>query len=111
MVDVSIKNGRSTQSKLDNLQRDWNHAWSAYQSKLRLLRLDLEEAKSLTAEHDRMRQLADKGVIPISEVQKSESSLAVSRINVLRAEEMLKLYADIEAQEPQLNLDSLNREK
>ncbi|MEJ7590933.1 MAG: hypothetical protein WKF77_05245 [Planctomycetaceae bacterium] len=36
---------------------------------------------------------------------------AVARINVLRAEEMLKLYADIETQEPQLNPDSLKSEK
>lgn len=95
-------------------QRDWNQAWSAYQSKLRLLQLDLEEAKltleSLTGEHDRMRQLAEKGAFSVSEVQKTESRLAVARINVQRAEEMLKLYADIETHEPQLNPESLKNE-
>ena len=105
----------SSEKQLAPLQVDWNHAWSAYQSKLRLLRLDLEEAKlaneSLTAEHDRMRQLAHEGAIPSSDVQKSESRLAVARINVLRAEEMLNLYANIEFQEPQLNPDSLQSEK
>ncbi len=117
LVVTSSWNLRSTQSKLDTLQRDWNHAWSAYQSKLRLLQLDLEEAKldleSLTVEQNRMRQLNERqqGAFSISEVQKTESRLAVARINVQRAEEMLKLYADIETQEPQLNPDSLKSEE
>ena len=60
-----------------------------------------------------MRQLSERqrGAFSISEVQKTESSLAVARINVQRAEEMLKLYADIEIQEPQLNPDSPKNEK
>ncbi len=115
LVVTQSWNLRSTQSKLDTLQRDWNFAWSAYQSKLRLLRLDLEEAKlafeTLTGEHNRARQHPDKGAFSISEVQATESRLAVAGINVQRAEEMLKLYADIEIQEPQLNPDSLKNDK
>lgn len=114
-VDSASEAVRSTQSMLDTRQRDLNRAWSAYQSKLRLLGLDLEEAKlafeTLTGEHNRARQHPDKGAFSISEVQATESRLAVAGINVQRAEEMLKLYADIEIQEPQLNPDSPKNEK
>jgi multidrug resistance efflux pump len=98
---------RSTQSKTDILQRDWRNAWSTYQSRLRLLRLDVDEAKlaleSLTAKCNQWRQLADRGAVTVSEVQEAESNLAVAKINLARAEEMLQLYADIETTEPELN--------
>ncbi len=102
----------STKEQLASEQRDWNLAWSAYQSKVRLLRLDLEEAElaheSLTGELNRMRQHPDQGAFSVSEVQRTESRLAIARINVQRAEEMLQLYADIETTEPELNPASLD---
>ncbi len=115
LVDSRSRIVSSMQSQLDTVQQDWKLAWSAYQSKLRLLRLDLEEAKlaldSLTVEQNRMQQLVEKGAIPKGDLQTTESRLAVAKINVLRAEELLKLYADIEILEPTLNPDSLKSEE
>ena len=114
LVFLEYRKGRIPvyQKLVDRHQRDWNRAWSAYQSKLRLLRLDLEEAKlaheSLAGELNRMRQHPDQGAFSISEVQRTESRLAIARINVQRAEEMLQLYADIETTEPELNPASLD---
>ena len=115
MVDNANEAVRSWQSALDTRQRDWSRAWSAYQSKLRLLRLDVDEAKltlePLQKNHDRMKRLAESGVVSTSEVTQAASDLAIAQINVQRAEELLKLYADIETQEPQLNPDALKSEK
>ena len=94
---------------------EWKETWNAYQSRLRLLKLDVEEAKlafeSRTAQNEEVRKQADLGFASISEVQKSSSVLTAARFTLLRAEEMLKLYADIEAQEPDLNPDSFKAEK
>ena len=88
-------------------QRDWDYAWSAYQTQLQLLRLDVEEAtnelNSLTANKDRLQQLAEKEVATHDEVQASVSAVASGKIRLQRAEQVLKLYADIEAKEPELN--------
>lgn len=114
-VDTTSETVRQAQSSLDTGHRDWNRAWSAYQSKLRLLRLDVEEAKlaleSLQQNHDRLKRMAESGAAPVSEVTQAASDFAIARIKVQRAEELLKLYADIETQEPQLNPDALKSEK
>ena len=110
LVDMKSTIFRSTQSKTDILQRDWKRAWSAYQSKLRLLELDVDESRlaleSLTTRCHQFRQLADRGAVSASEVQEAESSLAVAEIDFQRAKEMLRLYAEIETTEPELNPES-----
>lgn len=114
-VENASETVRSAQSMLDTRQRDWSRAWSAYQSKLRLLRLDVDKAKltleTLQKNHDRMKRLVESGAVSVSEVTQATSDLAIAKINVQRAEELLKLYADIETQEPQLNPASLKSEK
>ena len=102
-------------SLLSEKQRDWDYAWSSYQTQLQLLRLDVEEAtnelNSLTANKDRLQQLAEKEVATHDEVQDSVSAVAAGKIRLQRAEQVLKLYADIEAREPELNptFDSLEK--
>ncbi len=75
----------------------------------------MEEAKlaleSLQQNHDRLKRMAESGAALVSEVTQAASDFAIARIKVQRAEELLKLYADIETQEPQLNPDSLKSEK
>jgi hypothetical protein len=99
----------------EKAKRDWDYAWSAYQSKMRLLKLDVEDARlafdTKFADRDRMQKLADKGVVTTQEFQKASSEVSGAEIQLKRAEELLKLYVDIEAQEPELNPDSLNAEK
>ena len=100
---------------LDRANRDWQLGWSEYQSQLRMLQFDIDEAKlvmeQLLQKLDRVQQLFAKGAVPSTDVQEVESPLAIAKINVQRAEELLKLYADIETQEPQLNPDALKSEK
>lgn len=98
-------------SLITEKQRDWDYAWSAYQTQLQLLRLDVAEAtnelNSLTAKEDRLQQLAEKEVATDDEVQASVSAVAAGKIRLQRAEQVLKLYADIEANEPELNPTTL----
>ncbi|MEZ6033229.1 MAG: thioredoxin family protein [Planctomycetaceae bacterium] len=109
--DLFLKFYSSEVEELD----DWNQAWSAYQSRLRLLKLDVEEAKlafeSRTTQNEQVRKKHEAGFVSVGEVQKSASELTAARFNLLRAEELLKLYADIETQEPDLNPDSFKPEK
>jgi multidrug resistance efflux pump len=110
----------TTQPQLDDptlarLEHDWNHEWSGYQSKLRLLKLDVEEARltidSATTDLERMRQLAARQAASAHEVQKAAATVSAAKINLKRAEELLKLYFDIEMQEPERNPDYPNAEK
>lgn len=105
------QNVESSTIALDRATRDWQLGWSEYQSQLRMLQFDIDEAKlvleQLLQKLDRVKQLFAKRVVPGTVVQEAESPLAIAKINLQRAEEMLKLYADIETQEPQLNPDSL----
>jgi hypothetical protein len=114
-VDTTSETVRQAQSSLDTGHRDWNRAWSAYQSKLHLLRLDVEEAKltlePLQENHDQLKRLVERSAVSVGEVTQAASDLAIAKINVQRAEELLKLYADIETTEPELNPDSLNSKK
>ena len=102
-------------SLISEKKRDWDYGWSAYQTQLQLLRLDVEEATNelnlLTAKQDRLQQLAEKEVATDDEVQTSVSAVASGKIRLQRAEQVLKLYADIEAREPELNpnFDSLDK--
>ncbi|MCA9011557.1 MAG: hypothetical protein KDB01_17515 [Planctomycetaceae bacterium] len=102
-------------SQYGNKLPDWKRAWSTYQSRLRLLKLDVEEAKlafeSRTMQNERVRNMHETGFVSIDEVQKAASELTAARFALLRAEELLKLYADIETQEPDLNPDSFKAEK
>lgn len=99
--------------ELKNLHRDWQLAWSEYQSQLRMLGHDVNEAKIILDDfqqkYDRLKQLSENGVVQVSEVQSAESQVALERIKLQRAEELLKLYTDIETQEPDLNPDSLRK--
>ncbi len=61
------------------------------------------ELNSLTAKQNRLQQLAEKEIATDDEVQASVSAVAAGEIRLQRAEQVLKLYADIEAREPELN--------
>lgn len=93
----------------------WKETWNAYQSRLRLLKLDVEEAKlefeSRAARDEQVREQGELGFASVSEVQKSASALTATRFDLLRAEELLKLYAGIETQQADLNPDSFKSEK
>lgn len=105
----------SCHSTFEQALAEWKETWNAYKSRLRLLKLDVEEAKlafeSRTARDEQVRKQHEAGWLSISEVQKSASVLTAARFALLRAEELLKLYADIETQEPDLNHDSFKAEK
>ncbi len=98
----------------ESFLKDWLRSWSEYQSLLKLLRLDVEEAQtaveSLNMEVTRLQKMHDQGLLPTGEVQKAMANLAAAKINLQRTEQVLKLYADIEASEPDLNPASITPE-
>lgn len=93
----------------------WKSCWSEYQSQLRLLQLEVDEAKlaiePLQQKHDRQSVQLKSGFATISEITQTASDLAIAKIKVQRAEELLKVYAEIETQQPELNPHSLESEK
>ena len=103
------------QSIMAQARNDWGYAWASYQSKVRLLKMDVEEAElavgSKTSGLDRMQKLAAAQAVSSEELRNAESEAVAAKYKLARAEELLKLYADIETQEPDLNPDSLNAEK
>lgn len=114
-AEATAQQIQELQATLDAAQRDWNHSWSAYQSKLRLLKLDVEEAWVEVDKQQRgykQRVSANEkqaGTFTPAEISLHGSSVDSAIINLQRAEELLKLYADIETQEPELNPDSLKK--
>lgn len=101
----------ATQSAKDAL-KDWNYAWSAYQTQLQLLRLDVQEAQSkaaaLTAKRDRLSRLHDLGNIDRTTMDEADVVATAAKINLQRAEQVLKLYEAIETSEPELNPNSVS---
>ncbi len=92
---------------LHGTRRDWGHAWSGYQTQLQLLRLDVEQAKSkadlMASQHTRASELHAAGNIAREKLDEINAAFTASKLNLQRAEQMLKLYADIETNEPELN--------
>ena len=111
--DALLKSVQNELNRHLNLQkdadRDWRQAWSEYQSQLRLLQLDVEEAQvplsELRDNRERARQLFEAGNIASSRFQEVESKCRIAEIQSKRADEVLRLYLNIEKNEPQLNPD------
>ncbi len=87
---------------------DWKLAWASCQTQLRLLKLDVDEAtlamESVQKNHDYHMKLVERGIATgVFEVDESRTQLAIARIQVQRAEELLRLYEEIEKTEPHLN--------
>jgi len=97
------------QQRLDGSIGIWEKNWSRYQACVRLLRLDVDTAKASFAtsmqKRDQLKQLAEKGPVSKPEIDRAELQTGLAEIHRLEAEEMLKLYTDIEKNEPQLNPD------
>lgn len=109
--------GALLQKHLNDVRRDWNYAWSAYQTQLELLQLDVNDRKveeshaALEFKQKTDATLKLPSAYSHSEIRESEIKLERSRIAIQRAEQVLKIYADIEANEPELNpatLEGLN---
>lgn len=86
---------------------DWKTAWSMYQTQLRLRQLDVKEAEvewnALEENLGRQKKLATAALATPSEVRQLATQATVARIRLERAVEILKLYEDIAAQEPELD--------
>jgi hypothetical protein len=95
------------EQKLETSLSDWKRAWSTYQTQLRLLKLKGEEVSAriepLENNYANVSRMKDKGLIAGKEVQDMESKLKVANIQLQGAMEVLKLYSEIETDEPQLN--------
>lgn len=93
--------------RFNNVRHDWNYAWSAYQTQLKMLQQDVDEAKSkadsMAAQHARDSQLYATGNIAQEKLNEINVAFTASKVGLQRAEQMLKLYVDIETNEPELN--------
>ena len=111
--DAVLKSAQNDLNRQLNLKkdadRDWHQAWSEYQSQLGLLQLDVEESQAALAQQreeiEVTRQLAEKGAVPAEVVRQAESKYRIAEIQSKRTDEILRLYLDIEKNEPQLNPD------
>ena len=102
------KNNLSRNEKtLTEQLADWNRAWSSYQTQLRMLKLDVDEAtlamESVQKNHDYHMKLVERGIATGVEVDESRIQSAIARIQVQRAKELLRLYEEIGKTEPHLN--------
>ncbi len=113
---LNQKNGnlKGSQILFQERMRDWKRDWSEYQSQLKFLRLDVEEAK---ANLDLKKKKADyftaryeRGVASAREGADSKSDLNIAEFRLLRVTELYNLYAAIETSEPKLNPDSFKPE-
>ena len=86
---------------------DWKRSWSSYQTQLRMLKLDVEAAK-LALEpvqqfHERIEKLKGSGWSTLTEIKQAAAQAAIAQVQVQRAEELLRLYEEIEKTAPHLN--------
>ena len=114
---------RKLDNAKDNLSRnekilierlaDWKLAWASCQTQLRLLKLDVDEAtlamESVQKNHDYHMKLVERGIATGVEVNELRIQSAIARIQVQRAEELLRLYEEIEKTEPHLNPESFQK--
>ncbi|MEZ6133025.1 MAG: hypothetical protein R3C59_30505 [Planctomycetaceae bacterium] len=95
------------QSTLNEAMTDWKQVWRDYESGIRVLEIDVEEAKTRVANDleqcERMRRLAAKAAVAANEVQEREATLALSQLGRRRAEERLALYKSIIEDAPHLD--------
>jgi thiol-disulfide isomerase/thioredoxin len=107
--EVEDEDALTTDAAMDKYMRDWNQPWSEYQTHVRLLRLDVEAARESLAQvirkRDRVEQLVKKRAASQFEAEEAESQFKLAEIQLRRAEALLKLYTDIETNEPKLNPD------
>jgi len=106
-IDAVAKYIERQQEELELLLGEWKQEWSLYQSLLKLLLLDIEEAKirhsAARTELERTQKLAANGVITTAERRKAETELAVSEIAVQRAELQMVPYTAIDKEIAELN--------
>jgi multidrug resistance efflux pump len=107
--EVEDEDALTTDATMAEFMRAWNQPWSEYQTHVRLLRLDVDAAKAslapLIGKLDRVKQLVEKGAASEFETDEAASQVQLAEIQLRRAEELLKLYTDIETNEPKLNPD------
>lgn len=84
----------------------WQEPWNAYQSRLRLLKLDVDEAavqlESAEAYLARL-EMARELTYTMSEMALARSAVSTARFRRDRAAEIMRPFADIEVQNPELN--------
>ena len=106
-IDSVAKRIRSYQPQLTEFLGQWKQEWSLYESQLKLLQLDVEEAEirfsAARKAADRVREMARAGVISSTEQRKAETELGVSEIAVKRAHLYMAPYAAIQTKTSELD--------
>lgn len=85
---------------------DWQREWSNYQTQMRLLQLDIDEAtatRDMAGEKlDRVDALVEKSVVPESELGEAMTEHRTASGRLERARQIHALYREIEANEKEL---------
>ena len=101
---------KANEKEIENWMTDWKRDWSEYQSQLRLLRFDVEEAESNLSLKNRKADLYASryrmGTGTELESADSKSDLNIAQFRLSRANELYSQYASLEKSDPQLNPDS-----
>ncbi len=114
-IDSPAKRIISYQPQLTEFLGQWKQEWSLYESQLKLLQLNVDEAQirrsaaQVGLEH--VRELAESGVITTAEQRKAETELAVAEIAVKRAELHLAPYSAIDKEMTELNPRNFDAEQ
>ena len=97
------------QANLDAARASWQSFWAAYEGELRLKKLDVDEAQAvlqpLQADLERTQALFQRGLTSSEFVQKAEAEVAVAKIQLERAEQVLATLKGIVEREPGLKPD------
>ena len=107
LVNGLVSEIQQRQQSLKRALADWKQAWRAYESRVRIYRLELEESQSRRdlAETKALEksQLVKAGAVTPLELQTAQTEFTVADIGVKRAEEQLMTCEAIAKESPHLN--------
>lgn len=102
------------QAAADMALRTWKASWEEYQSRLRMLRIEVEKARVKTSaaeqEYQRASQLVAAGNISMEVGREKEAALKLRTLEQEQIEELLGMYASVEVNDSELNPASIQKE-
>ena len=85
---------------------DWRREWSNYQTQMRLLQLDVDEANATqdaaAKKLDRVKELVEHLAVPATELEEAMTEHRTGNARLERAKQIYALYREIEANEKEL---------
>lgn len=112
LIETRRKGVARRQMELDEFMGKWRQQWDAYQSRIRSLQLDVDQAKfeydAAAEDLSRMKRLADRNAVAVRELRKSEQAMTALEFELKRAQERLAYLRTVETGAPNLNPATLD---